>query len=279
MGVGYLVVFNYFLNKLIELKEAKEKDQPLFFQDRLVKLLSRSMEEAKKPEHIPEKLSFQVNLTSFALYSSILPISPVVCLATVMIRYYGLRVGLLYEERRPINKSYELIKFSSQLAYIYFMGVIVVSWANIFSFEFLERNFQGLLELIAKPISEQTIFMFKFAITAIYALLMLLVGYLIAFPIASLSDDTLVGTSLPTQSAASTSIASTSLQRVPSSRQSSGCRRPLPSRQSFAPSTRTSPTTSRSGPRCTRQRRGRTWPDRRCVSIWTDVWQCIIIRQ
>lgn len=46
-----------------------------------------------------------INIHNYAIYCTLLPISPVIIFLTIFIDFINLRMGLLYNERRPVNRS------------------------------------------------------------------------------------------------------------------------------------------------------------------------------
>lgn len=46
-----------------------------------------------------------INMNSFAIYCTLLPMSPIISFITIFIQYFNMRLALLYELRRPINRS------------------------------------------------------------------------------------------------------------------------------------------------------------------------------
>lgn len=71
-----------------------------------------------------------------------------------------------------------MIRASKQLQVIYYIGVLVNAWINLFPLEMIEFNMQWLIESISSDITYQAIFLLKFIITIIYCLLMNVAGQL-----------------------------------------------------------------------------------------------------
>lgn len=98
-------------------------------------LLKRIVEDAKKPEHKEDKMASAVSLMNYAVYNCVIPLSPVLMFVSVFIHFTNLRMALLYDERRPVNRSESIIRFTKQIRYIFLLGVIYSSWINIFLLE------------------------------------------------------------------------------------------------------------------------------------------------
>ena len=102
--LGKILVVNYLKNKLKELIK-KEKQEELFYQDKLTSLLKKVVSDSKKPEHKEDKISSTVPLLYYAIYNCDVPLSAGIMLIFIMIHFTNLRMSLLYDERRPVNKS------------------------------------------------------------------------------------------------------------------------------------------------------------------------------
>lgn len=63
-----------------------------------------------------------------------LPISPVIMCLAVFIHFTKMRLSLIYDERRPLNRSESVIPFSKQFRYVFYLGVMLNSWINVFLF-------------------------------------------------------------------------------------------------------------------------------------------------
>jgi hypothetical protein len=125
------------------------------------------------------------------------------------IHFISFRLDLLYKERRPINKSENVIRASRQLHTVYFIGVFINAWINLFNLEMIELNMQWLIESVSNSISYQAIFLLKFFSTLIYCLLMNLAGQLFERIASLFSGSAVFSTFSSTQLARSTSSKST----------------------------------------------------------------------
>ena len=71
-----------------------------------------------------------------------------------------------------------MIRASKQLHVIYYIGVLVNAWINLFPLELIELNMQFLIESVSNAITYQAIFLLKFIITIVYCILMNVAGQL-----------------------------------------------------------------------------------------------------
>jgi hypothetical protein len=103
------------------------------------------MKDSKKPEHKEQKMIMVTCLQNYAIYCTLLPLSPGILFLSIFIHFISMRLSLLYEERRPINRSESIIRFSPQLKYLYYLGILVNTWVIIFLLEFAELYMQMVL--------------------------------------------------------------------------------------------------------------------------------------
>lgn len=131
--LGYVLIIRY-IRKNLKLLMKKEKEPEVFFQDKLGGLLKRAVADAKKDDHREEKMGNIINMQNYAIYCTMLPISPVIMCLAVFIHFTKMRLSLIFDERRPLNRSESVIPFSKQIKYIFYLGVMTNSWINVFVF-------------------------------------------------------------------------------------------------------------------------------------------------
>ncbi len=136
-------------------------------------------------------MSSAVSLMNYAVYCCVVPLSPAIMLISIFIHFTNLRMALLFDERRPVNKSESIIKFTKQIMYIYYLGVIFSSWINIYMLETVENYFQFGIEGTIKPPTEQGVFLVKFFTTIIFGLIIIIIGTLAGSLAHSISNNAL----------------------------------------------------------------------------------------
>lgn len=71
------------------------------------------------------------------------------------------------------------------------------SWINVFLFEIVEFNLQNVIETLSSSVNEQTVFLVKFFVTAIYGAILVICGEIISGVVKANSTDSVNGTFLP----------------------------------------------------------------------------------
>ena len=127
----------------------------------------------------------------------------------VAFSYTTVRLTLLFDARRPINKSEPIIRFSSYCKAIYYSGLVVNVWINTFLLDYVERYYIIIIKFAPEPITADTIFLLKTIITFIYLALLIIVSNLILKIISALSPKTLISNSLFIQNGSTKNTGST----------------------------------------------------------------------
>ena len=135
-----------------------------------------------------------MSLFAFSFYCVELPLSALIAFAIVAATYVIVRIELVYENRRPLNKSQRIIEFSQYCHSIYFLGSVINIYVNTFLNEYVERHYHVIIELAPQPINEEDIFMVKLFLTFVYLVLLTGLGLLARKLGLILSPKTLIGT-------------------------------------------------------------------------------------
>ena len=127
------------------------------------------------------------------MYCMLVPAAPIIVFNLFFMETLSMRIALLYEERRPLNRSHRIIPFIDTLRYIYFIGLMVTCWSIFFNIEFAVKTWQPLIEELIVPISDSGVFMFNFIATVALAAAALLAGELVNAVVEGFTDSTLLG--------------------------------------------------------------------------------------
>lgn len=100
----YVIIFTYLKKNLQRLLRSKAAPR-IFFQDKLGALLKQAIDDSKKPEHHEKKMEILTSLQNYATYCTLLPISPAIVFLAVFIHFFSMRLSLIGDERRPLNRS------------------------------------------------------------------------------------------------------------------------------------------------------------------------------
>lgn len=73
-------------------------------------------------------------LVNFSIYCNILPLVSALTLIALYIFLTNSRLALLYETRRPINRSERIIPFTKTAKIIFFIGLLSQVWISVFCF-------------------------------------------------------------------------------------------------------------------------------------------------
>jgi len=76
------------------------------------------------------------------MYVNIISESPLIILISIFIMFGRLRLKILYKVKRTLNKSNTIIRMSTRLQLIYFIGLIVNCWANVQTYEYVRQYLQ-----------------------------------------------------------------------------------------------------------------------------------------
>lgn len=127
-------LFHVFIFKYLRTKEFDRKDPPSIYQGQLANLLRRAMKESKKSEYIVDNNETIIVLVSYAIYCNVLPLVSTLTLIALSILFTNSRLALLYETRRPINRSERIIPFTKTARIIFFIGLLSQVWISVFCF-------------------------------------------------------------------------------------------------------------------------------------------------
>ena len=112
-------------------------------------------------------------------------------------KYIVVRIELLYYNRRPINKSESIVRFSTSCQAIFFVGVLVNIWVNIFMFEYVERNVHFVISISPPPLTEESVFLIKIITTSLLFIAVIILGKLGRVIAIALSPKYLIGNYVP----------------------------------------------------------------------------------
>jgi hypothetical protein len=87
------------------MKEFFKKEAPTIYQSKLAHILHQAVKESKKKEYIVDNNEAIVVLMSYSIYSNVLPLTALLTLIALFIQYTNIRLAILYETRRPVNRS------------------------------------------------------------------------------------------------------------------------------------------------------------------------------
>ena len=130
-------------------------------------------------------------LFSYSFYCTAFPLSGVIAFLYTCTIYVTTRTSLIYETRRPINKSTPIIPFSKYCSTIYFFGLVANVWVNTFLLGYVEKYYKFVFNLSPKPITRESAFMAKIIATAFFIMVYGLLGFVarqiaIAFSVQTL---------------------------------------------------------------------------------------------
>lgn len=180
-------IINFIRAVLILFKQAKKKlEEELMeqeeeintFQHKLKRMIQQAINEAKRP-HYEDGLNQDIlSLFAYSFYCTQLPISGIIAFGIVVATYIIVRIDLLYENRRPINKSEPIIRFSNYCHVIYFVGGLVNIWVNTFLLGYVERHYLFIINIAPHPLTAETIFLIKVAFTAFFFGIITILGFI-----------------------------------------------------------------------------------------------------
>jgi hypothetical protein len=103
-------------------------------------------------------------------------------------------MSLIYETKRPINKSTPIVTFSKYCSTIYFFGLLSNVWVNTFLLGYVEKYYTFLYGLLPNPLIRETSFMLKLVISAFFMILFGILGLIVNKIVAALSVQALFST-------------------------------------------------------------------------------------
>jgi hypothetical protein len=106
-----------------------------------------------------------------------LPMVALISLFSLFIDTFNTRSYLLYQERRPINKSQNILAFKKQLNTIYFIGVLINAWIIVFPFNILTKYFPQLVTNMMPFPTPSNLFLLQLTWTAIIFAVFVILGY------------------------------------------------------------------------------------------------------
>lgn len=105
-----------------------------------------------------------------------LPLVVLISLFSLLIDAFNVRSYLLLTQRRPINKSQNVLTFKPHLNVIYIAGVIINAWIIVFPFNVLREHFTGLLsDMVTEP-THSSIFFANLVWVAIISAISVVLG-------------------------------------------------------------------------------------------------------
>lgn len=130
---------------------------------------------------------------TYAFYCAQFPLAPLISFATIITTYFSTRIALIYDYRRPINKSQTIIAFYKYSEIIFVVGLAINIWLNTFVLGYIEKNYFFIFDFAPKPLNRSTNFLIKFAVSVAFFLIGLLLGRLGRLIYKSFfSDNTLI---------------------------------------------------------------------------------------
>jgi hypothetical protein len=141
-------------------------------------MLKLSVEESQKKPYDEGLTQDILVLFAYTFYCSQLAISGVIALGTIIAVYIAARVSLFYKYRRPINRSQPIISFIPTCQAIYFVGLLFNIWMNTFVFNYIETYYLFIIDIAPKPLTEETIFLIKLVFTAIFFIVVSILGFI-----------------------------------------------------------------------------------------------------
>jgi len=159
-----------------------------------------SIKESEKDSYEEEIAKDILALFSYSFYCTAFALSGVVAFLYICTIYLTTRTSLLFENRRPINKSAPIVAFSKYCSTIYFCGLLANIWVNTFLLSFVENYYSFLYKWAPDPVTVETSFMVKILASAFFFLLYSLLGFVVRHIASSFSIQTLFSTFRLTQS-------------------------------------------------------------------------------
>lgn len=103
-------------------------------------------------------------------------------------------MSLIYETKRPINKSTPIVTFSKYCGTIYFFGLLANVWVNTFLLNYVEKYYTFLYNLAPIPLTKETSFMLRIVATAFFMTILGVLGLIVNKLATALSVQTLFST-------------------------------------------------------------------------------------
>lgn len=160
----------------------------------MARMLKLAVEESQKKPYDEGLTQDILAIFAYSFYCSQLAISGVIALGTIAAVYVAARISLFYRYRRPINRSQPIISFIPSCLAIYFVGLLINIWMNTFLFNYVETYYLFIIDLAPKPLTEETIFLIKLVFTAIFFIVISILGFIGQKSAQALSPQTLLCT-------------------------------------------------------------------------------------
>lgn len=194
--------------KLLNAIEGEKKSYT--FHDKLSRMIKDAVEEANKDTREDELTKDLLAIFAYSFYCSELAISGLIALSTLITIYVVTRINLLYDLRRPINKSQSINRFSVSCNIIYLVGVLINIWLNTYVLKYVEKYYIFIIGFAPKPLTENSVFLIEVAFTAFFFIVITALGMLARQIAIAFSPKGLISIKLPIQIAKRTSTNSTS---------------------------------------------------------------------
>lgn len=105
-------------------------------------------------------------------------------------------MSLIYETKRPINKSTPIVTFAKYCNTIYFFGLLANVWVNTFLLGYVEKYYIFLYTMAPKPLTRETSFMVRIVATAFFMIIFSVLGLIVRKIATAFSVQTLFSTHL-----------------------------------------------------------------------------------
>jgi hypothetical protein len=172
----------------------EQKDQVNTFQNKLRNMINAAIEEGQRTIYDHGLTQDILSLFAYCFYCTELPLAGLIAFGIIVATYIIVRIELLYDNRRPINKSEPIISFSSYCHVIYFVGGLVNIWVNTFVLGYVEQHYHFVINLAPHPLTRDTIFLIKIAFTVLFFAILNMLSYFARKGALAVSPKGLVGT-------------------------------------------------------------------------------------
>jgi hypothetical protein len=159
-----------------EINEDENKVEIITFQTKLKGMLSGAIKESEKESYTAGLTQDILSIFAYAFYCTEVPLSGVIALGIVATIYVVVRIQLLYNTRRPINKSEPIIEFSTYCKAIYLIGCAINIWVNTFALNYIERYYHFVINVAPQPLTEESLFLIKLIFTVIFFIIISFLG-------------------------------------------------------------------------------------------------------
>jgi hypothetical protein len=218
VGIGFAQALTLGMRHARLLVEREKKEELVTFQDRMKRVIKATVEEVERQAFAEGHYQDIISLFAYSFYCNELPISGIIAFGIIAANYFTMRSELLYDARRPINKSEVIVRFSQYCRVIYYLGAGINIWVNVFLLEYIELYYQFAIEWAPQPLTEDSLIVIKLVILIVYLIIITVIGLLARAVALALSVKSLLSKVHSSQKGKVKSISSMTLS----------CRHPRP---------------------------------------------------